>query len=75
MLLNKEQAARHICPLIVENNCVPDCVSTKCMAWRWFDECPPEDCDKCAHWKLLENRERECLRRGYCGLAGIPKFS
>lgn len=55
------------------------CCASGCIAWCWVDPMPPPDPDFVkagfdaqsfyAHLAELERKNR----RGYCGLAGVPK--
>jgi len=48
------------------------CLASECMAWRWAEFTPHvyENYDQ----QVPEGKEKPEERRGYCGIAGLPKF-
>lgn len=67
MYLAEEEAKKKECPMARFNCISTNCITSKCMAWRWLDfescrgvddTCKPCDCGTCE------------ARIGYCGLAG-----
>lgn len=48
------------------------CAASSCMAWRWAENIP-QVCTKCGSEETSwEDRPEE--RKGFCGLAGMPKW-
>jgi hypothetical protein len=48
------------------------CLGSGCMAWRWAESIP-HVCTKCGADDTTWEDQPE-LRKGYCGLAGTPKW-
>ena len=67
MILTEEDAKEKACCnwaiLYMEGPPKRPCLASGCMSWRWFD-----DALRC------EARPRRSDRRGFCGLAGRPKW-
>lgn len=71
MLLNEHDARERWCQQTIGTS-IAKCMATECMAWRW-GEYTPQICDKCGTAES-EYRDTPEQRRGFCGLAGMPKF-
>jgi hypothetical protein len=71
MLTNEDGAKQKWCHMTLGTN-RSKCLASECMAWRWseftprvygqYDQGEPE------------KREKPEERRGFCGIAGQPKF-
>lgn len=48
------------------------CLGSGCMAWRWAESIP-HVCTKCGADDITWEDQPK-LRKGYCGLAGTPKW-
>lgn len=71
MLLNAKEANEKWCHITLSTK-VEKCLASACMAWRWA-EYTPHVCEKCGT-EDTEWTDQPEQRRGYCGLAGIPKL-
>jgi hypothetical protein len=75
----ESDAKEKICPIIRRSPNEQDidqeygsCIGTQCMAWRWSEEKFYADASLPNYNQ--NQRNADWSRRGYCGLAGIPKF-
>lgn len=56
--MKAQEAGNYGCPLSMSNRHFDPCQGPKCAAWRWLEP----------KFGPVENR------RGYCGMAGEPKY-
>lgn len=90
MLMTEEQARSKWCPMVrqstdsfptynrLEDGTVPEsclCVSSDCMAWRWFDHDHSERQEAVQGMNdiLRDIQSITGTRRGYCGAFGKPE--
>jgi len=71
MLLTVQEAHRRLCQETF-NSARLKCAGPECMAWRWAENIP-QVCVKCGTEDTAWQDDPE-QRRGYCGLAGLPKW-
>ena len=68
MLHNEHEARERWCYMTLGTN-RSKCLASDCMAWRWAEYTPRGYGNEGSE---LTDRPEE--RRGFCGLAGLPKF-
>jgi hypothetical protein len=71
MYTNEQEAKNRWCHLTLIADRAK-CLASECMAWRW-SEYPPHVYEK-YDAESTEIKETPEVRRGFCGLAGQPKF-
>ena len=71
MLKNVQEARETWCYITLGTN-RSKCLASDCMAWRWA-EYTPHVYDK-YDAEGTESQDKPGQRRGFCGLAGLPKF-
>jgi hypothetical protein len=71
MLSNEHAAKQRWCHITLGAN-KAKCIASECMAWRWAEFTPHvyEPYDQ----GVPEEKETPEERRGFCGIAGQPKF-
>lgn len=71
MLYNEHDARERWCYITLGTN-KSKCLASDCMAWRWAEYTPH------VYEQILqgetEEKDKPEERRGFCGLAGLPKF-
>jgi len=71
MLANEEEARERWCYLTIAAN-ISKCLASDCMAWRWAEYTPRVYESYNSEGAVIEEKPEQ--RRGYCGIAGLPKF-
>jgi hypothetical protein len=71
MLTNEQGAKQKWCHMTLGAN-RSKCLASECSAWRWAEFTPHvyEPYDQ----QAPEGKEIPEERRGFCGIAGMPKF-
>ncbi len=71
MLHNEHEAREKCCYMTLGTN-KAKCLASDCMAWRWAEYTPRVYEKVGSDGAELTDKPEE--RRGFCGLASLPKF-
>ena len=68
----EQEAREKWCPMMGAEIPVPNCIGSRCMAWRWDNT----SYDAIRHRAMRDNQlsgmEYDTAHAGHCGLAGKP---